>query len=239
MLLQYHTNDTATPSPEIPTPSATPELRTTSLTVTATKDNTLYEPLIGVFAENSNGQGSFIFAGNNDGGFARRGLIAFDVGEQISSEAVILEATLTMYMSRTRGPEETIEVYRVLRDWGEGASDGATVKETEGQGAVAQEGDATWTYAIFDAEMWEAPGGDFSAAASAGTPVGDEGEYTWTSDKLAADVQMWVTEPDRNFGWAVIGNEDSRKTAKRFDSKDNDTEANRPTLTVTFAEPAE
>ena len=224
-----------TPAPT----AAVPELRETSVTVTAIKDNTLYEPFVGVFAENSNGQGSFIFAGNNDGGFARRGLIAFDLSGHIPAGATILDATLTMYMSRTRGPEETIEVYRLLRGWGEGPSDGATVKDTEGQGALAQEGDSTWTYTIFDAEMWEVPGGDFADAASAGTPVGDDGEYTWTSEQLTADVQMWVGEPDTNFGWVVIGNEDSRKTAKRFGSKDNDTESNRPTLTVTFTDPAE
>lgn len=228
---------TVTPSAETPPPSATPELRETSLTLTATKDNTIYEPLIGVIGENSNGQGAFIFAGNNDGGFARRALIAFDLGEQIPAEAIILEATLTMYMSRTRGPEETIEVHRVLRDWGEGPSDGATVKKTEGQGAPAQEGDATWTYATFDAEEWKVPGGDFADAPSTVSSVGDEGEYTWASEQLTADVQMWVEEPSTNFGWVVIGTEDARKTAKRFDSKDNDTEANRPTLTVTFAEP--
>ena len=51
------------------------------------------------------------------------------------------------------------------------------------------------------------------------------------------EVQMWVDEPSTNFGWVVLGTEGSRKTAKRFDSKDHDTEANWPTLTVTFAEP--
>lgn len=50
---------------------------------------------------------------------------------------------------------------------------------------------------------------------------------------------MWVGEPGTNFGWVLIGMEDSRKTARRFDSNDNDTEADRPTLTVTFAEPTE
>ena len=228
---------TATPPAETSTPSATPGLGETSVTVAATKDTTMYEPLVGVIGLNSNGQGSYIFAGNNDGGFARRAPIAFDVGEQIPAGVIIVDATLKLHMSRTRGPEETIHVHRLLEDWGEGASDGSTVKETEGQGAPAQEGDATWMHRSFDAETWDVPGGDFSDDASASASVGDEGDYTWTSEQLTADVQMWLGEPSTNFGWVLVGTEDSRKTAKRFDSKDNDTEANRPTLTVTFAEP--
>ena len=190
-----------------------------------------------MFGFSSNGGGSHIFAGSNNGGFARRALIAFDIGKQVPAEAIIVEATLKLHMSRTRGPEQMIEVHRLLRDWGEGASDGSTVRETEGQGAPAQQGDATWMHRMFDTDMWEVPGGDFSDPASASTSVEDVADYTWTSKQLTADVQMWVDEPSTNFGWVLIGTEGSLKTAKRFDSKDHDTEANWPTLTVTFAEP--
>ena len=226
---------TLPPPEEVSTPSATPDLVETSVSMVATKDNTIYEPLIGVFGFSSNGRGSHIFAGSNNGGFIRRAFIAFDVGKQVPAEAIIVSATLNLHMSRTRGPEQVIEVHRLLRDWGEGASDASTVKETEGQGAPAQQGDATWIHRIFDTKEWEVPGGDFSGTASASASVGDVGDYTWTSEQLTADVQTWVDEPSTNFGWVLIGTEDSRKTAKRFDSKDNDNEANWPTLTITFA----
>ena len=208
-----------------------------TVTLTPSKDNTIYEPLTGVFVLNSNGRGSHIFAGNNSGGFARRALIAFDVGEQIPAEAIIVDATLRLHMSRTTAPEQTIEVHRLLRNWGEGASDGSTVNLQEGQGAPTQQGDANWIHRVFDTETWKAPGGDFSDTESAGASVGGVGDYTWNSKQLTADVQMWVDDPSSNFGWIVIGKESINKTTKRFDSRENATEANRPRLQVTFTVP--
>ena len=233
---------TQTPPP--PTATAEPTVTATAVavveqtvTLTSIKDNTIYEPLIGVFVLNSNGRGSHIFAGNNNGGFARRALIAFDVDEQIPANAIIVDAILRLHLSRTISLEQTIEVHRLLRNWGEGASDGSTVNLQEGQGAPTQQGDATWMHRVFDTEMWEVPGGDFSDAASAGESVGDVGDYAWNSKRLTADVQMWVDDPSSNFGWIVIGNESINKTAKRFDSRENATAANRPSLQVTFAVP--
>ncbi|MBC7771163.1 MAG: hypothetical protein H7210_01580, partial [Pyrinomonadaceae bacterium] len=40
-----------------------------------------------------------------------------------------------------------------------------------------------------------------------------------------------------NFGWLLRGNESSDQTAKRFDTRENTTAANRPTLVVTFDPP--
>ncbi len=236
---------TAVPPTQIspsPTPTAQPAATAVAMveqtvTLTPIRDNTMYEPLIGVFGLNSNGRGSHIFVGSNKGGFARRALISFDAGEQIPAEAIIVDATLGLHVSKTIAPEQTIEVHRLLRNWGEGASDGSKVKETEGQGAPAQPGDATWIHRVFDTEMWEVPGGAFSDPASASASVADVGNYTWTSKQLTADVQMWVDDPSSNFGWIVIGDESINKTTKRFDSRENATAANRPRLQVTFAVP--
>jgi hypothetical protein len=49
-----------------------------------------------------------------------------------------------------------------------------------------------------------------------------------------ADVQGWLTNPSTNFGWIIIGNEGGTGTSKRFDSRENDTTANRPQLTVNY-----
>ena len=51
---------------------------------------------------------------------------------------------------------------------------------------------------------------------------------------MVADVQAWLDDPSGNFGWIVVGNEAKNQTAKRFDSKEGGTTANRPVLTVTF-----
>jgi hypothetical protein len=54
---------------------------------------------------------------------------------------------------------------------------------------------------------------------------------------MVGDVQSWLDNPITNFGWILIGEEETSRTAKRFDSKDNPTTNNRPVLRVTYTEP--
>ena len=54
---------------------------------------------------------------------------------------------------------------------------------------------------------------------------------------MAADVQGWLDNPSANFGWLLQGNESQGGTAKRFDSRENPTPSNRPTLVVQFTPP--
>ena len=68
----------------------------TSVQITASKDNTLYESPSG----NSNGSGTHFFVGKTNGGSIRRGLVAFDLSE-IAQGATISSVTLTLNMSKT------------------------------------------------------------------------------------------------------------------------------------------
>jgi|TARA_B100000470_G_scaffold185955_1_gene151294 hypothetical protein len=45
---------------------------------------------------------------------------------------------------------------------------------------------------------------------------------------------MWIDNPDSNYGWLVLGDETENRTSKRFDSSENETEANRPILTIKY-----
>ena len=110
-----------------------------------------------------------------------------------------------------------VQLRRVLSNWGEGASDASG---EEGSGAEAAPGDATWVHTFFDTTAWGTLGGDFLSTASGTALVGDFGSYGWSSGGMVADIQSWLNDPSRNFGWALIGNEGSNQTAKRFDSKD-------------------
>ena len=65
-------------------------------------------------------------------------------------------------------------------------------------------------------------------------PVGGVGFYTWDSSAMIQDVQNWLDNPESNFGWALVGNERDLGTAKRFDSRENDSANFRPVLTVTY-----
>jgi len=116
------------------------------INITSTKDNTLYEydPAEG---DHSNGAGFHFFAGENGMGELRRGVIAFDVAGTIPAGSTIIAVTLTMNMSMTHAGPETVELHKLLADWGEGTSHAPM---GEGDGAPATPNDATWRHRFFD-----------------------------------------------------------------------------------------
>jgi len=207
------------------------------VTLGTAKDNTLYEDVEG---DVSNGAGSYFFTGRTAafGGFSfRRGLIAFDIVGNIPAGSTINSVELTLHMSKTRlSTARTTELHRALADWGEGTSNAGG---NEGMGTAATTGDATWLHTFFATDFWATPGGDFSVTVSASQSVGSITFYTWGSTpEMVADVQMWLDNPSSNFGWVVTGDEVLTTTAKRFDSRENLTAANRPMLTIDFTPPA-
>ncbi len=216
--------------------AAATHARGDEVTLTPSKDNTLYETPAG---DVSNGAGERLFAGrvaSIGGGRFRRALIAFDIAGSIPVGSTINSASLRMNVSRTRfATVQTTSLQRVLADWGEGTSNAFG---QEGQGTGATVGDATWLHTFFNTSLWTTPGGDFSPAASASVGVGGLGFYTWGSTaQMVANVQVWLDAPADNFGWIVIGNESVLTTAKRFDSRENAIVANRPALTIDFTPP--
>lgn len=202
----------------------------TQVMINASKDNTLVEDSTGSL---SNGIGPYFFAGRvglQANGLIRRGLLAFDVAGTIPSGATIQSVTLTLNMSQTSSGAQTVGLYRAVADWGEGTSNAGG-----GGGAPATPGDATWLHAFFDSVFWSNVGGDFSTAPSASQSVTGIGSYTWGSTpEMVSDVQQWLDNPSTNFGWVIVGNEDTVQTVKRFDSRDNVSPAVRPRLDVTY-----
>ena len=198
-------------------------------TLAASRDDTLYETLGN---QRNNGAGQWFFVGKTAIGAIRRGLISFDVAAGLPAGATVTGVSLTLNMSRTVGGNAAVGLHRILADWQEGA---ANAGGNEGSGADADQGDVTWTQRVFKSLDWDTLGGDFAGDASAAVTVGGNGGYTWKStSQLVADVQSWLDDPAANFGWLLLGDESKSRTAKRFDSKENGTSANRPTLTVEY-----
>ena len=52
--------------------------------------------------------------------------------------------------------------------------------------------------------------------------------------RYVADVQDWLSRPETNFGWVIVGNEVDLKVAKRIDSREIEDESKRPILTVSY-----
>lgn len=216
---------------------ALPILQAEEVTLEPSKDNTIYEEDV-----LSNGAGIRLLSGKTgeSGEFSwRRALIQFDVSSAIPSGAVIESVTLSLNVSKVPPGEATasraFKLHLMMSDWGEGTSDAL---DAEGRGAVATNGDATWLNAFHPSTPWTFAGadGDFVFTASASTLISGLGVYTWSSEGLVADVQGWVDSPETNFGWIILGpNVD--QSARRFDSREHPTQANRPKLAISYAVP--
>ncbi|MBI2504842.1 MAG: DNRLRE domain-containing protein [Candidatus Latescibacteria bacterium] len=201
-----------------------------TLTLTPVKDNTLYENSSGAL---SNGKGKYLFAGKTNGGSVRRALLAFDLSS-VPANAQLTRVALTLTLSKTISGAQTHTLHRVLADWGEGSSDAG---DPGGRGTTAATGDATWLHTFASTSFWTTPGGDYSDTQSASQGVSRSSTYTWESAQMLAEVQAWIASPATNFGWILLGNESANGTAKRFNSLESSTAAQRPKLTVEYTLP--
>ncbi len=178
----------------------------------------------------ADGAGPHLWLAVTAGDFNRRALLRFDLSA-IPRGSVVREVRLSLYESRARD-QHNVAVHRLLASWGEGLSNAGT----SGAGAPATPGSATWINRFHPGTPWVSTGGEFVATASASSSVGLAGErYTWgPTPGLQADVQTWVDNPAINHGWVLIGVENVSQNAKRFESRENTTAANRPQLQVIY-----
>jgi hypothetical protein len=199
-----------------------------------TRDTTLIESAAGGLG---NGAGPALFVGRTSQqvGGRRRALLHFDVAGAIPAGMLVTWAELSLVLTPSNPGPALLRLRRVLADWGEGAS--AT---GGGGGAPAAPGDATWIHTFWPDAFWSLPGGDFAASSSAEAVVTGPGPYLWgPTPALVADVQAWLDDPDGNFGWILIGDEESPSTAKRFHSREAGDPAVHPVLVVEYAPPCE
>jgi len=200
-----------------------------SVMVSAAKDNTLYFNSQGA---RSNGSGTGIFSGRTNSGSRRRAVLAFDLLGAVPTGATVVSASLQLTMDMTISGPVDIGLHTVSQDWGEGSS---FATGGGGAGTASSTGDATWLHTFFSNQFWTTAGGDFNATASATTPVGSVGQYTWSSAQLVSDVQGWVNNPGSNFGWLLKSPENSIGTAKRFASREFPNASDRPVLIIGFS----
>ena len=168
--------------------------------------------------------------GSMSGNAIRRGLIRFDLSS-IPAGSTVLAARLVLNLSKTNSGAISVALHRVTREWGEA---GSHAPDEEGAGTTAATGDATWAAAILGTQAWDTPGGDFVGASSAVATV-NLGINEWTGNGLLADLQGFV-DGTANHGWILIADESVNGGAKRFDTRENGTVANRPLLEVQYEE---
>lgn len=205
------------------------------------KDNTLYETAIDQNDQQfelSNGAGSFLFVGRTglDAGFKlRRTLMKFDLSANLPADIELVFAELSMYQSKAApgSPPVDLGLHRVLQEWGESSSNAVG---PEGQGALAEPGDATWHHRLFPADTWNEAGGSYKDTASAVTAIGQiQQNYIWSCNSaLLEDLRTWHNSPELNFGWELVGGEAGGTSAHRFNSREHSAPEQRPQLTIVY-----
>jgi len=201
-----------------------------TVTITASQDNTIYTE----GGQNSNGAGTNIFTGRNQGEESRRALVAFKDLSAIPSDATIESVKLHLRLNKKSAGSvaSSMALHRLTSDWGEGTSN---APGQEGSGTIASEGDATWTFSFYSDTNWNTPGGDFASSASGQTNIDEPGEYTVGSTaSMVSEVLGWLDNPNSNFGWIIIGDENNW-TARRFFSRESSLDTNRPRLEIEFS----
>lgn len=206
----------------------------------ALKDNTLYESPTGA---RSNGAGGDLFvgrtgtnAGIGDLKDLRRAVMEFDISGNVPASAIINEVTLTLKVTREAnvGAQDSLtKLHRLTSDWGEGSSNASS---PAGEGAASTTGDATWIHTFYSGSTWATAGGDYSGTVSASENLTtDNAFFDWGSTaQMVADVQSWLDTPSSNFGWILIGDESTSKTAKEIASSENVTTTDRPSLVIDY-----
>ena len=202
-----------------------------TVTLTPSRDNTLFESSSG--SPLSNSVGDYLFTGKTATQERRRALVHFSLAS-IPPGSTITSVELTMLFDRGVGTGMPVNLHRLTSDWGQGNSNAG---EPGGRGTPATPNDPTWSLSHFPTTSWGRAGGDFIEEPSGGVMVADTTDllYTWTStDAMVADVQAWLNTPAENFGWIVIGNEDVAGSALRMHSLEGPTP---PSLVLTFTPP--
>ena len=202
--------------------------------IKADRDATLIESTDGSAA---NGSGPSMFAGHTNQELfgVRRALVRFDVASALPEDAIIDRVFLSMYENSNNANPSEVSLHRVLADWGEGDS-----FSNGGSGAPAQEDDATWLHTFYDYDYWVQQGGHFVSSASASATVGGNETYTWQStNQLVSNVRRWLHHPERNFGWLIMGDEDTRGSVKRFASHESGNSNLHPMLSIEYHLPGD
>ncbi len=138
------------------------------------KDATIFEG----DPENSNGAGPGMFAGTDGTSAPLRGLIQFDIADNIPAGATIFGVQLELSLGKVAGSgggggpgagtvTSNIELHKLTTAWGEGTTGaGLTQIGGTGQGFAAGPGDATWNASSYPNTPWTTPGGDFSSTVT-------------------------------------------------------------------------
>jgi hypothetical protein len=195
-----------------------------SITNTSCADTSLLE----IEPTHNNGGQAFTISGHIQNPFLTRALYRFDVGSLPTNtriQSVVLELAVTDQPGDGQA-NSNFGLHRMLRPWGEG--DKVVLGPHAGQGLPATAGEATWSHSFYPTNAWAEPGGasgvDFVGGESSYQTITDaNASYRFLSTpELVDDVQGWVSNPQSNFGWILISDDEGTPfTARHFGSRED------------------
>lgn len=200
--------------------------QTTELDVTATIDNTIFKD-----AQLSDGLGEYVFTGTTRAGVTKRALVMFELESIVPDDIDIDSAHLIMVPSKVKPGSTDVKIFKVATEWDEGTSEAT---DGDGKGAPATKNDATWIFAKYDSDRWIKEGGDFAIEASDTATVSLGENAIFSSPTITADVKLWLKNPEVNFGWIFIGDENNTSTSVKFVSRNNANNSLRPKLKIFY-----
>ncbi len=207
-----------------------------SIMLGASSSNTLIQVASSAgSAQLSNGQGDIYVGRTNQDGpgpgpatiSIRRGLLAFDVGDNVPAGATITGVTLTLQDVMGRNGNQEISLSRMLRSWGQGASF-STAALARRRPTMTRPGTILFTMRAIPrpAPLGPCPAASRASisaptvsALSLDSTAATSQTVVWSSTAspaMTTDVQQWLDSPAANFGWIILGNENAGQTAKRF-----------------------
>lgn len=174
----------------------------------------------GPWVNHSSGAASWLFLGTSDATEARRGLIRFLLPPWLATRE-ILSAELVLHVDSINEEAEgevSYRVHRLLQGWGEGESDQQDIGLD--RGVPASTGEATWLSNRHNQSTWTTAGGHFLLLDSGSDtiPVDTGRVLRITGPRMADDVTIWLSRPDANHGWLIVGDESRLYTDVRVRS---------------------
>src|SRR5207237_10449078 len=105
------------------------------------------------------------------------------------------------------------------------------------RGTPCRDLQATWKTRFGPGTPWSTPGGYFLSKPSASRLITGNAAYTFNSTaSLVSDVQGWVNDPARNFGWMLRSeSEAAAVTIRRFGARSD--VVNSPMLLLNYSMP--
>jgi hypothetical protein len=181
---------------------------------------------------NFGGGPTFTVGGRPRGGFSR-GLLLFDVADNVPADAIIQSVTLrvTVTLTPSQSANSIFDLNRLTASWGEGTG-------ADRGGTTAGPNAATWVNRLGSSgSPWTHPGGDYSSTVSGSFSMQGNGNYIFSSNPiLVADVQGWLDNRSSNFGWLMRSESESTgRTIRRFGSRLDALHS--PVLTIHYAVP--